>query len=177
MSFFKEELKNVKAFIFDVDGVLSKDVSPLNSSGDPVRTANVKDGFSIRYALNKGYKVAIITAGNVERVRLRHEKIGIKYYYEKAWNKVECLEDFCEKTGINPENILYMGDDLLDYHIMKKVGIPVCPNDAVPEIKSVSKYISSKNGGEGCVRDVVEQTLRAHGNWFTDDEKINDVFQ
>lgn len=169
MSFFKEELKTVKAFVFDVDGVLSKDTSPLNEEGDPVRTANVKDGFAIRNAINFGYPVSIITGGNIKRVRLRYEKLGVEYYYEKARDKVDCLTDFLNKTGINAKNLLVMGDDLVDFGIMKKAGIPTCPKDAVPEIKAISKYISDKTGGEGCVRDVIEQVLRAQNKWFTED--------
>ncbi len=176
MTFFKEELKRVKAFVFDVDGVLSKDTSPLNENGDPVRTANVKDGFAIRNAINFGYPVAVITGGYIERVRLRYEKIGVKHYYDSARNKVECLNDFLKKTGIEAENVLFMGDDLVDYTVMKKAGIPVCPNDAVPDIKAISKYVSKINGGEGCVRDIIEQTLRAQENWFTENMLYNNAF-
>ncbi|KAF0235848.1 MAG: 3-deoxy-D-manno-octulosonate 8-phosphate phosphatase [Prolixibacteraceae bacterium] len=176
MAFFKDELKNIKAFIFDVDGVLSRDTSPLNEEGDPVRTANVKDGFAIRNAVNLGFPVAVITGGYTERVRLRHEKLGVIYYYDKVRNKAECLYDFMEKTGIEAKNILFMGDDLVDYNIMTKVGIPVCPKDAVADIKAISKYISDKNGGEGCVRDVIEQTLRAQNKWFTQEMILNNAF-
>ena len=175
MAFFKEELKNIRAFIFDVDGVLSLDATPLNEFGDPMRTANVKDGFAIRNAIVLGFPVAVITGGNVERVRLRHEKLGVKYYYEGVRDKVECLNDFIAKTGIEAENMLFMGDDLVDYNIMLKVGVPVCPKDAVPEIKAISKYVSHKKGGKGCVRDVIEQTLRAQDRWFTP-EMIKDTF-
>jgi 3-deoxy-D-manno-octulosonate 8-phosphate phosphatase (KDO 8-P phosphatase) len=176
MTFFKDELKNIKAFIFDVDGVLSRDTSPLNEDGDPVRTANVKDGFAIRNAINSGFQVAVITGGFVERVRLRHEKLGVIYYYDKVRDKVECLYDFMEKTGIEAKHILFMGDDLVDYKIMTEVGIPVCPKDAVADIKAISKYISDKNGGEGCVRDVIEQTLRAQNKWFTPEMLLNNAF-
>jgi len=176
MEFFKDELKNIKAFIFDVDGVLSLDATPLNADGDPMRTANVKDGFAIRIAIGKGYPVAIITGGYVQSVRLRHEKLGVKYYYDKTLDKVGSLKDFISKTGIDAKNILFMGDDLVDYRIMLEVGMPVCPKDAVPEIKAISKYISDKNGGEGCARDVIEQTLRAQDKWFTEDMLYNNAF-
>jgi 3-deoxy-D-manno-octulosonate 8-phosphate phosphatase (KDO 8-P phosphatase) len=176
MEFFKDELKNIRAFIFDVDGVLSRDTSPLNEEGDPVRTANVKDGFAIRIAINSGFPVAVITGGFIERVRLRHEKLGVIHYYDSVRDKVESLYDFMEKTGIEAKNILFMGDDLVDYKIMTKVGIPVCPKDAVADIKAISKYISDKNGGEGCVRDVIEQTLRAQNKWFTKDMLFNNSF-
>ena len=176
MSFFKEELKNVKAFVFDVDGVLSKDTSPLNKDGDPVRTTNVKDGFAIRTAMALGYPVAIITGGFIERVRLRYEKIGVRYYYDKINDKVTSLKHFLQETGINPENVIFMGDDLVDYRVMLEVGIPVCPQDAVADIKAISKYISHKNGGEGCVRDIIEQTLRTQDKWFTKEMLINNAF-
>lgn len=169
MSFFKEELAHVKAFVFDVDGVLSKDVSPLNENGDPVRTANVKDGFAIRSAIQAGYPVAIITGGFVERVRLRYEKLGVEHFYDKARDKVACLNDFLEKTNLAPENVLFMGDDLVDYRVMQVVGLPTCPKDAVSDIKDISKYISDRNGGEGCARDVIEQALKAQHKWFTDE--------
>lgn len=176
MTFFKEELKKVKAFVFDVDGVLSKDTSPLNEDGDPVRTANVKDGFAIRNAILFGYPVAVITGGYIERVPKRYERLGVKHFYNNARDKVVCLDDFLNKTGINAENVLFMGDDLVDYAVMKKVGIPVCPQDAVQDIKSISKYVSQKNGGEGCVRDIIEQTLRAQNKWFTDGMLCNNAF-
>ncbi len=173
MPFFKEELKEVKAFVFDVDGVLSKDTSPLNHEGDPVRTANVKDGFAIRCAINAGYPIAIVTGGFIERVRLRYEKLGVVHFYDKARDKVACLNDFLEKTGVSREKVLFMGDDLVDYLIMKEVGLPTCPKDAVSEIKAISSYISHKQGGDGCVRDVIEQALRAQGRWFSD-EMLNE---
>ncbi|HKL32457.1 MAG TPA: HAD hydrolase family protein [Tangfeifania sp.] len=176
MTFFKEDLKKVKAFVFDVDGVLSKDTSPLNEDGDPVRTANVKDGFAIRNAILFGYPVAVITGGYIERVPKRYERLGVKYFYNNARDKVKCLEDFLGKTGIDVENVLFMGDDLVDYSVMKKVGIPVCPMDAVADIKAISKYVSHKNGGEGCVRDIIEQTLRAQNKWFTDEMLCNKAF-
>ena len=166
MSLINEELKKVKAFVFDVDGVLSKDTSPVDINGDPVRTANVKDGFAIRQAINAGYIVALITGGYTERVRKRYEKIGVKYYYDDVSDKVQCLDELLEITGISADNVLFMGDDLVDYHVMMKVGFPTCPFDAVDEIKEISKYISNKNGGEGCVRDVIENTLRIQENWF-----------
>lgn len=175
MGFFKEELLNVKAFVFDVDGVLSKDTSSLNAEGDPVRTANVKDGYAIRVAIELGYPVAIITGGFIERVRLRYEKLGVKHYYDKVRDKAKCLNDFLGKTNVEATNVLFMGDDLVDFHVMKKVGIPTCPKDAINDIKDISKYISHKNGGEGCVRDVIEQVLRAQKKWLVND-KINRAF-
>ncbi|MFV0268025.1 MAG: KdsC family phosphatase [Draconibacterium sp.] len=167
MGFFKDELLNVKGFVFDVDGVLSKDTSPLSEDGDPVRTANVKDGFAIRSAVKAGYPVAIITGGFIERVRLRYEKLGVEHYYDKVRDKVDALNDFLAKTNLTAAEVMFMGDDLVDYRVMNEVGLAVCPKDAVQEIKKISQYISDKEGGEGCVRDVIEQTMKAQGKWFT----------
>jgi 3-deoxy-D-manno-octulosonate 8-phosphate phosphatase (KDO 8-P phosphatase) len=166
MTFFKDKLKNIKAFIFDVDGVLSMDVSPLDENGDPVRTANVKDGFALRYAIENGFQVAIITGANTQRVKLRYKKLGIEHIFLNSFNKTECLDEVLAKTGLQKDEILYMGDDLVDHSIMKEVGIATCPIDAVPEIKAISQYISDKKGGEGCVRDVIEQVMRSQGKWF-----------
>lgn len=166
MTFFKERLKNIKAFIFDVDGVLSIDTSPLDENGDPMRTANIKDGLAIRYAIQNGFQVGIITGANTERVKLRYTKLGIEHLYLNSFEKLESLDDFVAKTGIAKNEILYMGDDLIDHPIMLQVGIPTCPIDAVPEIKAVSQYISDKKGGKGCVRDVIEQVMRSQQKWF-----------
>lgn len=165
MTFFKEKLKRVKGFIFDVDGVLSHDTSPLDENGDPVRTANVKDGFAIRYALKSGFRVAIITGANTQRVKLRYNKLGVDLIYLNSFEKTGCLKDILAKTGLQKDEILYMGDDLVDVPVMQEIGIPTCPADAVPEAKAVSLYISDRKGGEGCVRDVIEQVLRSQGKW------------
>lgn len=165
MAFFKEELLKVRAFIFDVDGVLSRDISPLDSEGEPMRTANIKDGFAIRNAIVAGFPIAIISGARNENIRKRYQKLGVEFIYLSIKNKQECYLDLIKKTSINPDEILYMGDDLPDYEVMVNVGIPTCPADAVTEIKSISKYISDKNGGEGCVRDVIEQVMRAQGKW------------
>ncbi|MCF8363295.1 MAG: 3-deoxy-D-manno-octulosonate 8-phosphate phosphatase [Prolixibacteraceae bacterium] len=176
MAFFKEELLNVKAFIFDVDGVLSSDTSPLDPNGEPMRTANVKDGFAIRNALLSGYPMAIISGGKNENIKKRYEKLGVEHIYIAARDKITCFEDILNKTKLAPEYFLYMGDDLPDYNIMTKIGIPTCPADAVTEIKSISKYISDRKGGEGCVRDVIEQVMRAQGKWLNPDVIRNPSF-
>lgn len=165
MTFFKEKLKSIRGFIFDVDGVLSMDTSPLDENGDPVRTANIKDGFALRYALLNGFQVAIITGANTARVKLRYQKLGVEHIYLNSFNKTECLAEILEKTGLSASEFLYMGDDMVDLQIMKLIGIPTCPLDAVPEIKAVSMYISDKEGGKGCVRDVIEQVMRSQGKW------------
>jgi len=164
----KEEFKQIKAFIFDVDGVLALAVSPLTEDGDPMTTTNVRDGYAIRNAENSGFVTGIITGGNFERVRLRYSKLGVKHIYMGTFDKIKCLEDFIGKTGIQKNEILYMGDDMPDYPVMKEVGMPVCPADAIPDIKNIAKYISDKKGGEGCARDIIEQVMRAQDKWINE---------
>jgi len=166
MAFFKEELTKVKAFVFDVDGVLSAATQVLTPEGETVRSSNLKDGFALIYALKIGYPVCVITGGKTIDVIKRSEKIGILDFYAGSLNKLPSLYDFLEKNKLSPDEVMYMGDDLPDYPAMKIVGVPVCPNDASPEIKAISHYISDKNGGEGCVRDELEQVLRAQGKWI-----------
>ncbi len=168
MTFFKERLKDVKALIFDIDGVLSLDMMVLDEDGVPTRTANVKDGYAMRNAVNMGYHLGIITGGNLERVRMRYESLGVNHIYMGVRDKMKCLDDFMTKTGVKLDEILYMGDDLVDYQVMEAVGVPVCPLDAVSEIKEISSYISDKKGGEGCARDIIEQVMKAQNTWINE---------
>jgi 3-deoxy-D-manno-octulosonate 8-phosphate phosphatase (KDO 8-P phosphatase) len=168
MTNFKEDLMKVKAFAFDVDGVLSADIIPMHPSGEPMRTANIKDGFALQKAVKLGYPVAIITGGNTESVRKRYQNLGIEDIYMSSSIKTIDFDNWLEKRGLLADNIMYMGDDLPDFHVMQRVGVAVCPSDAVGEIKSLCKYISDKKGGKGCVRDVIEQVLRAQGKWGSD---------
>jgi 3-deoxy-D-manno-octulosonate 8-phosphate phosphatase (KDO 8-P phosphatase) len=166
MTNFKEGLQEVKAFAFDVDGVLSRPEVYLHPTGELMRSMNTKDGYALQHAIKRGYPIAIITGGNTESVALRFKGLGITDIYLASSYKMEDFNDFIFKYGLTPEQVLYMGDDLPDYEVMKKVGVPCCPADAVEEIKSVAHYISPYGGGEGCVRDVVEQVLRLHGRWM-----------
>jgi 3-deoxy-D-manno-octulosonate 8-phosphate phosphatase (KDO 8-P phosphatase) len=166
---FKEDLARVKAFLFDVDGVFSSTKVMLHPSGEIMRTMNIKDGFAVFYTLRKGFPIGIISGGNTESVRLRFTRLGVSDIYMESKNKLVDFNDFIRKYNLSPENILYMGDDLPDYEVMKIVGFPTCPSDAVEEIKSISSYISDKAGGDGCVRDVIEQVLRLQGKWMDED--------
>ena len=149
MSSINYDLRKIKAFVFDVDGVLSCDVIPLHPNGDPMRTVNIKDGYALQLA-----------------VQIRFSRLGIQHIYMRSAVKVHDFKDFMEKTGLSPEHIMYAGDDIPDYEVMTRVGLPVAPADAAPEIKEIAKYISSRRGGEGVARDVIEQTMRAQGHWF-----------
>jgi 3-deoxy-D-manno-octulosonate 8-phosphate phosphatase (KDO 8-P phosphatase) len=166
MTVTEPDFSLIKAFLFDVDGVLSTDYSPLDETGEPMRTGNVKDGFAIRTAISSGYAVGIITGAHQERVKLRCKHLGIRLYYENVADKSACLDHFIGETGIPAANILYMGDDIPDYQVMRRVGIAACPADAIPEIQKISTYISGREGGRGCVRDVIERVLRSQHKWF-----------
>ena len=166
---FKEKLNNVKAFVFDVDGVLGSNKVLLDNEGNLLRTMNIKDGYAIQFAVKRGYKFAIISGGNNESVRTRFEHLGIKDIYLGSHHKMVDFNDFIKKNDLDPESILYMGDDIPDYEVMLKAGVPSCPADAAQEIKAISKYISHFDGGKGCVRDVIEQVLKIQGKWMNDD--------
>lgn len=166
MTNFKEDLTKVKAFVFDVDGVFSNGIFYLNPDGEPLRSMNIKDGFAVQLAVKKGYKIGIITGGTSKSIKVRFNGLGVEDVYLCCANKMIFFEDFIKKNNLNPDNILYMGDDLPDYNVMKRVGVPTCPADSAEEIKQISKYISDVKGGNGCVRDVIEQVMRAQGKWM-----------
>lgn len=166
---FKELLPDVEAFIFDVDGVLSGQQIPLGPDGMPMRTVNIKDGYALFTARKKGMHIGIITGGNSEAVRTRFKSLNITDIYMSSHTKINDFNDYISKHKLNPKHIMYMGDDIPDYPVMKAVGIPVCPLDAAPEIKNISLYISDKKGGEGCARDVIEQVMKAKGMWMDDE--------
>jgi len=165
MDNFKENLKNIKALVFDVDGVFAKEMI-VDLHGGLMRTMNAKDGFALKVAGDKGLATCIITGGVSKSVKLRFERLGVKKVYLGSKNKVEDLREFCDENKIDFSEVLYMGDDIPDHEILSKVGIATCPADAVPEIQDVCHYISNKNGGDGCVRDVIEQVMRMQGSWF-----------
>ncbi|MGV8814073.1 MAG: KdsC family phosphatase [Gelidibacter sp.] len=162
---YKEYLEHITTFVFDVDGVLTDGTILLTSTGEMLRTMHTKDGFAMKTAIDAGFNLCIISGGSNEGVRLRLNKLGVTDVYLGIHNKIEQLNEFMDKHHIKPENVLYMGDDIPDYPVMKLAGLPACPQDAVPEIKTISKYISHKKGGQGCVRDVIEQVLKVQGKW------------
>ncbi|WP_271407254.1 KdsC family phosphatase [Tenacibaculum soleae] len=162
---YKELLPKINTFIFDVDGVLTNGIVTVFPDGQLVRQMNIKDGYALKAAVKAGFKVCIISGGKNEGVRTRLANLGITDIYLGAHDKIKQFNELVSKYDLQPENIAYMGDDIPDYPVMKLVGMPCCPNDAVREIQQVSKYISDKNGGEGCARDVIEQVLRVQQKW------------
>ncbi len=164
------DLKKVKAIIFDVDGVLSAETITLSASGEPLRTVNIKDGYAIQLAVKLGLRIVIMTGGNTEAVRLRYEHLGVADIYMGCAVKVKTYESFLAHYGLAEDEVMYMGDDIPDLEIMRRVGCPVCPSDACPEVQQASLYVSHCKGGYGCGRDVIEQTLRAQGKWLMNEK-------
>lgn len=162
---YKEIMPQITTFIFDVDGVLTDGTVYVFENGELVRQMNIKDGYALKTAVDAGFKVCIISGGSNEGVRSRLNGLGIKDIYLGAHNKVEQYNEILSKYNLNPKNVLYMGDDIPDYPVMKLVGLSCCPKDAAPEIQEISNYISQKNGGKGCVRDVIEQVLKVQEKW------------
>ena len=163
------DLKIIKGFVFDVDGVLSSSKVFIIEDGELMRSSNVKDGYAIQLALKKGFQVGIITGGFSIDVMNRYAKLGVKYRYKCSADKLKDYKHFLKKTHLKDKQVMYCGDDIPDYEVMKKVGLPVAPADAAPEIINIAKYVSPFNGGNGVVRDIIEQTLQAQGLWMDDD--------
>lgn len=161
---FKTLLHTVNTFIFDVDGVIS-DEKVYFLGDEPIKSFNNKDAYALQLAIKKGYRIAIISGGKSVAIKNRLEKLGITNLFFSVYDKLQCYKDFISENNLEESKILYMGDDLPDWEVMKRVGVPVCPKDAATEIKEICIYVSTRNGGNGCVRDVIEQTMRCQNNW------------
>jgi len=169
MSNYKSLLRKVDTFIFDYDGIMTDGRVILLEKGQPLRMANVKDGYVLQLAVKLGYNVVIISGGISRSMENRFEMLGIEDVFMGVKNKEELLSGFMKERRINPQHVVYMGDDIPDFNVMKTVGIPVCPADASVEIKAISIYISDKKGGDGCVRDIIEQVLKVQGKWMSEE--------
>ena len=162
------DLKRIRAIALDVDGVLSRQTITMDADGLPLRTVNIKDGYALQLAVKEGFHACIITGGSAHATRVRYEGLGIQDIFLGCAVKLLAYEDFKSKYSLHDYEVLYMGDDIPDYEVMKRVGCPCCPADACPEIRDISLYVSHRNGGYGCGRDVVEQVLMAQGKWMSD---------
>lgn len=162
----KEYLQDITTFIFDVDGVFTDGTLLITTKGEMLRKMSVKDGYALKSAIQKGYNVCIITGGTNEGVRERLRGLGVTDIHMGAHHKEEPLKEYLDIYDIKPENVLYMGDDLPDIPPMQMVALPCCPQDAAQEVKALAKYISHRNGGDECVRDVIEQVMKVRGDWY-----------
>jgi 3-deoxy-D-manno-octulosonate 8-phosphate phosphatase (KDO 8-P phosphatase) len=162
---YKSLLHNIRAFVFDVDGVFTDGMVLALPDGDMLRQHNSKDGYALRCALSHGYHIGIISGGVSESIRSRFAMLGVTDVYLGAQDKMQAFTDFCAKYKLLSSHVLVMGDDIPDIPIMRAAVCACCPADAVEEVKNISAYISHQNGGCGCVRDVIEQTLKIQGKW------------
>lgn len=157
--------KGIHTFIFDVDGVLTNGDLLITEKGELLRKMSIRDGYALRLAVEEGYRVFILTGGKSEGVIDRLRALGIRDIVYGTQNKLRAYEEFLDAYALEEEGILYMGDDMPDFEVMRRVGLPACPKDAVPEIIEISHYISPLRGGEGCARDVIEKVLKLNGVW------------
>lgn len=162
---YKEYLAKITTFIFDVDGVLTDGTVTVTTTGEMLRTMSIKDGYALKTAVVKGYNVCIISGGTNEGVRQRLQGLDITDIYLGAHHKVEQLDEYLSRKNVKIENVLYMGDDIPDVPVLKRVGLSCCPQDAAYEVLEICDYISHVNGGKGAARDVIEQVLKVQGNW------------
>lgn len=169
MSGINYDLTRIRGFAFDVDGVLSPSTVPMSDAGEPLRMVNIKDGYALQLAAKLGYRIAIITGGKTESVCHRYEALGVQDIYLGASHKIEIFEKWMETAGLQPEEVLYMGDDIPDLRCMLRAGLACTPHDGCREARETATYVSPYNGGYGCARDVLEQVLRAQGDWLKDE--------
>ncbi len=172
MGNFKEDIARVKAFVFDVDGVMTDGGIIPTPDGDFIRRYCAKDGYAVAYAIKLGYKICIISGGRGEMLRRRLEMLGVSKMYLNCMDKIAAIDEFIAENGLDARDVIYMGDDIPDLDCMRRVGIPVCPADACSEVIEASRYVSEYNGGCGAVRDIVEQVLRAQGVWARSSEGV-----
>ena len=165
MGNFKEDIARVKAFVFDVDGVMTDGGIIPTPDGDFIRRYYAKDGYAMAYAIREGYKICVISGGRGEMLRRRLEMLGVERMYLNCMDKITAIKEFMADYDLVAEEVIYMGDDIPDLECMRLVGIPVCPADACMEVIEASRYVSEYNGGHGAVRDIVEQVLRVQGRW------------
>ena len=168
MPLIHEEFIQVKAFVFDVDGVMTDGSVIATEQGDFLRTFNIKDGFALQHAIKMQYPIAIISGGKSEGIEKRFTQLGITDVFTGQQHKQAAFDKFIHKHGLSPKDILYMGDDMPDFELLKQVGVACCPNDAAIDIKQICKYVSPINGGKGCVRDVLEKTMKLQDKWWSE---------
>lgn len=155
----------IRAFVFDMDGVLTDGGLWLMESGEWIRRMHIRDGYALQLAVRKGYPVAVVSGSASKPVELRMKKLGVTDLYMGVDDKVSCLTALMAAWGMPPEAVLFMGDDVPDLQAISMAGLGCCPSDASSDVKDISSYVSSHRGGEGCVRDVIERVLRCRGDW------------
>ncbi len=162
--------KKITTFIFDIDGVLTDGTVLVLENGLQARRMNIRDGYALQLAVKKGYRLLVVSGANDSPVTDRLNKLGINEVHMTVLNKRTFVEEYLTTNNLGVDEVLYMGDDIPDQAVMSVVGLPACPADAAAEIRIISKYISPFAGGNGCVRDVIEQVLKSHDDWHHRDD-------
>ena len=164
------DLTKIRAILFDVDGVLSRETIALSADGEPLRTVNIKDGYALQLAVKMGLTMGIITGGNTEAVRIRYQGLGLQEVHLGASVKITTYDDILKRHNLTDEEVIYVGDDVPDIEVMRRCGCPCCPADACSDVRHEAVYVSHRDGGCGCARDIVEQVLRAQGKWMANEK-------
>jgi 3-deoxy-D-manno-octulosonate 8-phosphate phosphatase (KDO 8-P phosphatase) len=162
---FKEKLNKITTILFDIDGVLTDGKVMVMENGEIVRNMNSKDGYALHLAVSKAYRIGVISGGNNVAIKNALGRSGITDVFIGQHDKLACYLEYMRAHQLKDEEVLYIGDDLPDHEVMSRVGLAVCPFDAAQEIKDICLYVSPKKGGEGCIRDILEQVLRVQGKW------------
>jgi len=160
-----QQLSKISCFVFDMDGVLTDGTLLVLPGGVMARKMNIKDGYALQLAIKKGYTVIVISGGDSPEAKERLLKLGVNTVWMGVKDKLSLLKSLLTEKQIPVEEVLYMGDDIPDLEVMQMVGFSCCPADAAIDIKQASRYVSPYKGGEGCVRDVMEQVLKLRGHW------------
>jgi 3-deoxy-D-manno-octulosonate 8-phosphate phosphatase (KDO 8-P phosphatase) len=166
---YKAKLKTITTFCFDVDGVFTNNIVLLTNQGEQLRTANVRDGYAVQLAIKKGLRICIISGGSGDGIRKRFEGLGVTDIFLASSHKIEVFKKYLADNALDANEVCYMGDDIPDYVVMKHSGLSTCPADAANEIRGIADYVSPYKGGEGCVRDVLEQAMKLKGMWMTEE--------
>jgi 3-deoxy-D-manno-octulosonate 8-phosphate phosphatase (KDO 8-P phosphatase) len=161
-----DQLKNITTFILDVDGVLTDGTVLVLENGLQARRMSIRDGYALQLAVKRGYRILVISGAAASPVVDRLNKLGITDVHMGAKDKKSIVDQYTAQHGLSREELLFMGDDLPDLEVMQAVGVPVCPADAVEEIKAISVHTTSLKGGEGCVREIIERVMKLRGNWM-----------
>lgn len=162
---FKQKLRDIKCFALDIDGVLTNGQLLVTDEGELQRSMNIKDGYALKLAIEKGYEVVIISGAKQKGTISRLYKLGIENIFSEAKNKLQTLNHFLVEKKLTHDAVLFMGDDMPDIEAMKSCGIAACPSDAAADVRNICIYVSPLKGGEGSVRDVIEQVLRVQNKW------------
>ena len=169
----KDKASKIKLFIFDIDGVMTDGKIIYTDSGEEIKFFDVKDGHGIKIMQRAGIEAAFITARNSKVVQVRAEDLGIEYVYQGNLDKLEAFDDLMAKTGLNPDEVAYIGDDIIDLPILKRVGVSFAVGDAVAEVKDIVDVVTEKNGGHGAVREAIEAILKGADLWNSATDRYN----